>query len=268
MIVYPENKSVFKYIKEVVKFRQLLFLLSKKWIKLKYEHSYIGIGWIIINPIITTVVYTIFFGLAFDVDVNRVRYFIFIYSGMLPWLFFRDSFLDILEVFTKEPNTIKRTNFPRIIVPLSSILLKFVEFCFGLTVLLVMLLVSGRGISPALFLLPILVLEVVLFSTGLGLLFLVPSLVYRDIKHMLRFLLPLGLYSLPIIYNIRYVPHSWLKYYTLNPMVSVIQSLRAILFHEIVPWTMLYKGMTVSIILFTAGILVFKHYEKKLADLI
>lgn len=268
MIEYPSKVSLSRYIADIFRYRQLLVLLSTKWVKLKYEHSYIGIGWIIINPIITTLVYTIFFGLAFDVDVNRLKYFIFIYSGMLPWLFFRDSFLDILEVFSKEPNTIKRTNFPRIIYPLSSVLLKFVEFSFGLIILVITLLASGRSISPAMFLLPILILEVVMFSIGLGLLFLIPSLIYRDIKHMLRFMLPLGLYSLPIIYNIKHVPANWLRYYTLNPMVSVIQSLRAILFHETVPWVMLYKGMSVSLILFIAGILVFKKYEKKIADLV
>ncbi len=268
MIEYPRKISLSRYIADIYKYRQLLFMLSKKWIKLKYEHSYIGIGWIVINPIITTLVYTIFFGLAFDVDVNRVKYFIFIYSGMLPWLFFRDSFLDILEVFTKEPNTIKRTNFPRLIVPLSSILLKLVEFLFGLTILTIILLASGRGINYAMFLLPVLILQVVLFSVGLGLILLIPSLVYRDIKHMLRFLMPLGLYTLPIIYNIGYVPDSWLKYYTLNPMVSVIQSFRAILFHETVPWVMLSKGMLVSVTLFITGIAIFLRYDKKLADII
>src|SRR5688572_27774031 len=142
MIVYPQKSSVVKYIKDIFRFKDLLFLMSKKWIKTKYEHSYIGIGWVIINPLITTVVYTIFFGMAFKVEADPFKYFIFIYSGMLPWLFFKDTFIDILDIFAKEPHTIKRTNFPRILMPLSSVFLKLLEFAFGLVVLFVITLIA------------------------------------------------------------------------------------------------------------------------------
>lgn len=268
MIIYPRKTSLFAYLREVFRYKDLLYLMSKKWIRLKYEHSVIGIGWIVINPLITTIVYTIFFGMAFKVGFNRSHYFLYIYSGMLPWLFFRDVFLDILDVFTKEPNTIKRTNFPRLIVPLSSVLLKLVEFSFGIIVLFIVAAISGKAIGIYIFLLPVLIFQMVLLSMGLGLIFLFPCLIYRDIKHILRFILPLGLYSLPIVYMLAAVPAEWLRTYMYNPMVPVIQSFRAILFNQVIPWGMLGGGLVTSLIVFIVGLLIFIKHEKKIAELI
>lgn len=268
MIVYPRKTSITKYLKEVFQYRDLLYLMSKKWIRLKYEHSVIGIGWIIISPLITAIIYTIFFGMAFKVGLSRSEYFIFIYSGMLPWLFFRDVFIDVLDIFAKEPNTIKRTNFPRLIVPLSSVLLKLVEFGFGLIVLFIVVAVSGKHVSINVLLLPALIIQVVLFSLGMGLIFLVPCLKYRDIKHILRFIMPLGLYALPIVYTLSAVPENWRRVYALNPMVPIIQSFRAIMFKQAMPWGIMAVGVTVSLLVFITGILIFIKQEKKLVDLV
>ena len=268
MIVYPRKISLLQYVKEILRYKDLLYLMSKKWIKTKYEHSYIGIGWIIINPLITTIVYTIFFSMAFRPGVKPTYYFLFVYSGMLPWLFFKDVFLDVLDIFPKEPQIIKNLNFPRIIVPLSLVLLKLVEFCIGIVVLFIVVFIAGRGITPNIYLLPILTLEVIFFSIGMGLIFIVPCILYRDIKHMLKFVVPLGLYSLPIVYTISVVPDAWIKVYTLNPMVAVIQTFRSILFYSEPPWLLLGKGMVVSLIVFFAGCLTFVRYEKKIADYI
>jgi ABC-type polysaccharide/polyol phosphate export permease len=268
MIIYPRKISLIQYIKDIVHYKDLLYLMSKKWIKTKYEHSYIGMGWIIINPLITTIVYTIFFGMAFNVGISKTYYFLFIYSGMLPWVFFKDVFLDVLDIFPKEPQMIKNLNFPRLIVPLSLVLLKLVEFLLGIVFLFVVVFIAGRGITPNIFLLPILILQIVMVSIGMGLIFIIPCILYRDIKHMLKFIVPLGLYSLPIVYKIGVVPESWLKFYTLNPMVSVIQTFRSILFQAAPPWHLLGKGMAISIVVFVIGCITFVRYEKRIADYI
>jgi lipopolysaccharide transport system permease protein len=268
MIIYPQKASFVESIKNIIRYKDLLVLMSKKWIKNKYEHSYIGLGWIIVSPLITTIVYTVFFGMAFDVGISRKMYFLFIYSGMLPWLFFRDVFLEVLDIFPKEPQLIKRTSFPRIIVPFSLVLLKLVEFLFGLVFLFIVALLVGRAPGISVLVLPILMLQIVLFSVGMGLLFTIPCIVYRDIRHLLKFVVPLGLYSLPIVYKIGVVPDKWIRLYTLNPMVSVIQASRSILFHEQTPWYLLAKGMSISLFVFFLGYAVFARYEKRIADYI
>ncbi len=269
MITYPQKTNLIKYIKDVVLYKDLLVLLSKKWIKSKYEHSYIGLGWIIVNPLITTIVYTIFFGMVFKIGFTSSQYFLFIYSGILPWVFFRDVFLEILDIFPKEPNIIKRTNFPRIILPLSVVLLKFVEFVFGLTIILLVAFASGRHLVNAhLLLLPLIIVEVVLISVGLGLVMLLPCIIYRDIKHLLRFIVPLGIYALPIVYKLKAVSPQWLAIYTLNPMVSVIQGFRSVLFQESIQWHLLIKGMSISVFIFVIGVGIFIRYEKRLPDYI
>ena len=137
MLIYPDNTSTIKYIKEVLDNKYLILLLSKKWVRTKYEDSFLGIGWMVLNPIIITVIYTIFFGIIFNINHKGIDYFLYIYSGMLPWIFFQDVFLEILDIFTKEHHIIKRTNFPRLVIPLSVVLTKLFQFIIGLLLLFV-----------------------------------------------------------------------------------------------------------------------------------
>lgn len=268
MIVYPTKNSFTKYLGEIYRFRYFLVLMSKKWIKSKYEHSYLGLGWVIASPLITTFVYTLFFGMAFNVDPDKVMYFLFIYSGLLPWIFFKDVFLEIVDIFPREPHIVKRAAFPRIIIPLSVVLLKLVEFLFGIVFLLIMAYFAGKEISVNIFLLPVLIVQILMISIGAGLIFLLPRIKYRDIKHLLRFVIPLGIYSLPIIYKLKLVPQEWLRLYTLNPLVSVIHGFRVILFKEVIPGHLLIKGMVIAVLIFVIGVWRFMRYEKRLPDYI
>ncbi|MFN4246454.1 MAG: ABC transporter permease [Flavipsychrobacter sp.] len=268
MIIYPNKQSLTDYFKDILRYRQLLVQMSKKWVKSKYEDSYIGLGWMVLSPVITTIMYTFFFSIMFDLQSSRVHYFLYIYSGMLPWIFFRDVFMETLDIFPKESLLIKRTNFPRLIVPLSVVFNKMLQFGFGVAILFIVALASGKDLSAYFFLFPILMLQIVMVALGFGLLFIVPCIIYRDIKHMIRFVLPLGLYTLPIFYRIKAVPEEWLSYYTLNPMVSFVQSFRSVLFKEEIPWYLLAKGMVVSFLVFAIGIAIFRTYEKRLPDFI
>lgn len=268
MIIYPHKQSLVDYAKDVLRYRQLLVQMSKKWVKSKYEDSYIGLGWMVASPVITTIVYTFFFSIMFDIRTSKAGYFLYIYSGMLPWVFFRDVFIETLDVFPKESLMIKRTNFPRIIIPLSVVLTKMLQFGFGIAILFIAAVASGKDISAHFFLFPILMLQIVLIALGFGLLFVVPSIIYRDVKHLIKFVVPLGLYTLPIFYKIKAIPAKWLDVYTLNPMVSFVQCFRAILFKEDIPWYLLAKGMVVSFIVFFVGLSIFRSYEKRLPDFI
>jgi lipopolysaccharide transport system permease protein len=269
MITYPHKQSIRDYIKELYRYRGLMVLLSKKSIKAKYEDSYIGMGWMIASPIITTIVYTLFFSIMFGVHAgNKLSYFLFIYTGMLPWIFFRDVFIETLDSFPKESLIVKRTYFPRLVIPLSIVITKMIQFSIGVIILFTIAILAGRNVSAHFYLFPILMLQIVLISLGMGLLFIIPCIIYRDIKHFIKFIVPLGLYSLPIFYNIRVVPANWLTYYTLNPMVSFVQCFRAILFKENIPWYLLGKGMVMAFIVFLIGCVIFRRYEKRLPDYI
>lgn len=268
MITFPHRQSLLSYAKELFRYRGLMVLMSKKSIKAKYEDSYIGMGWMIASPIITTLVYTFFFSLMFNIKAAKITYFLYIYSGMLPWIFFRDVFIEILDVFPKESLVVKRTSFPRLILPFSVTLTKMIQFGFGVIVLFIIAIASGKDISAHFYLFPVLMLQIILIAMGFGLLFIVPCIIYRDIKHLIKFIVPLGLYTLPIFYKIKVIPTQWLSIYTLNPMVSFVQSFRAILFKEAIPWHMLIKGMVVSFLVFVIGLAIFRHYEKRLPDFI
>jgi ABC-type polysaccharide/polyol phosphate export permease len=268
MISFPSKQSLGNYFAGIYQYRGLLVLMSKKWVKAKYEDSYIGLGWMVASPIITTIVYTLFFSIMFNMQSNKVQYFLFIYSGMLPWVFFRDVFIETLDVFPKESLMIKRTNFPRLIIPLSVVLNKLLQFGVGIAILFIIALLSGKDIGAHFFLFPILMLQIVLIALGFGLVFIIPSIIYRDVKHLIKFIVPLGLYSLPIFYKISAVPTQWLSIYTLNPMVSFMQSFRAILFKQTIPWYLLGKGMVISFVVFIIGLAIFRRYEKRLPDFI
>jgi ABC-type polysaccharide/polyol phosphate export permease len=257
MVIFPHKQSLRSYLKDIYRYRELMTLMSKKSIKAKYEDSYIGMGWMVASPVITTIVYTLFFGIMFNLQTNKITYFLYIYSGMLPWIFFRDVFIETLDVFPKESLVIKRTNFPRLVIPLSVVLTKMIQFGFGVAILFLISILSGKDISAHFYLFPILMVQIIFISLGFGLLFVVPCIIYRDIKHLIKFIVPLGLYTLPIFYKIRAIPSGWLSVYTLNPMVSFVQCFRAILFKEAIPWHLLIKGMGVSFIVFITVVIIY-----------
>ncbi len=268
MVTYPFKQPLSSYLKELFRYRGLMVLLSKKSVKAKYEDSYIGLGWMVASPIVTTLVYTFFFSIMFNVHTARTTYFLYIYSGMLPWIFFRDVFIETLDAFPKESLIVKRTNFPRLIIPLSIVLTKMLQFSVGVIVLFITAMFLGKDVSVHFYLFPLLMVQIIFFSLGFGLLFIIPCIIYRDIKHLIKFIVPLGLYTLPIFYKIRAVPTEWVSVYTLNPMVSFVQCFRAILFKEDIPWYLLAKGMVISFAVFIVGFALFRNYERRLADYI
>jgi len=265
---YPAPFSLKNALHEIIDYRDFWFYLAVKWIKIKYDESYLGFLWVLINPILIAAFYAWVFGFVLGNTKGNFPYFLIVYAGFIVWQFFRDCFLEMGESFLREPAVLKRANFPKLIIPLSLLSVKMIEFLISLV--LVILLCGFYGVIDqikwGLFLTSI--LSMVLFTAGLSMLAAPLFVLYRDIKHAARFIIPYVLYTLPVLFSPENAPASIHTFWLYNPLASGILLFRAALFNEPLEKQLLIVFLSLSVILFLSGLFIFNKVEKKMIDLI
>ncbi len=254
-------------VKELVQYKDLLRFLTLRGIRAKYAQSILGIGWAIIQPLVTTVVFTIIFGNLARVSSEGVPYFIFSLTAMVPWTYFSNTLTDAANSLITNANLITKVYFPRLVLPLTAALSKLLDFLIAFTVLIVMLLVYGFSMTWTLIWLPLLIIILLLTSLGAGMLLAAMAVQYRDVKHALSFMVQLLMYAAPVVYPTSNVPEAYRIWYALNPMVGVIEGFRAIFLHtQPMPWNYLGMAGMVAILLFVGGLFYFRKMERNFAD--
>jgi len=254
-------------VKELLHYKDLLRFLTIRGIKAKYAQSILGIGWAIIQPLVTTVVFTIIFGNLAKVSSEGVPYFIFSLTAMVPWTYFSNTLTDAANSLITNANLITKVYFPRLVLPLTAALSKLLDFLIAFTVLIVMLLVYGFSMNWTLIWLPLLIIILLLTSLGAGMLLAALAVQYRDVKHALSFMVQLLMYAAPVVYPTSNVPEAYRIWYALNPMVGVIEGFRAVFLHtQPMPWNYIGLGTMVAIFLFIGGLFYFRKMERNFAD--
>lgn len=263
-----EPKSGWQLIdwKELKEFRDMFFFLVWRDIKGKYAQSVLGVGWAVIQPVFTMVVFTIVFGNLANVGSDGVPYAIFSFVALVPWTFFENS-------LTSSSNSmnimITKIYFPRLVLPVASILSRGVDFIISFLVLAVLLV--WFQIIPTLWIviLPFLIVVLIITALGFGLWLSALSVQFRDIRHVLGFSTKLLMYAAPVVYPASYIPEEYRLLYALNPMVGVIEGFRsAFLATNPMPWDLIAVGTASAIIIALSGALYFKRREKFFADVI
>jgi lipopolysaccharide transport system permease protein len=267
IIIKPSKGWQVIPIKELVKYKDLLYFLTLRGIKAKYAQSVLGIGWAIIQPLFSALVFTIIFGNLAQVDSRGLPYIIFSYLGMLPWLYFSNTLNEASNSLLANANMLSKVYFPRLVLPLSATFSKLLDFLIGLFVLAGLLFYYGIQPGTGLLLFPFLLVILLATSLGLGMLLASLSIQYRDIKHALTFIIQLLMYASPVVYSTQAVPVKYQFWYALNPMVGVIENFRAIFTNQAIQWTWLWMAFTMSIFMLISGALVFRRLEKTFADL-
>lgn len=252
---------------ELLTYKDLLWLLSLRGIKSKYAQSVLGIGWAFVQPLVTTIVFTLVFGRLAKVSSDGIPYFLFSLCGMVPWSFFAASLTDSANSLIQNSNMISKVYFPRIILPISAAMARGLDFIIGLGLLLVVTIYKGFHPSITILFLPVLISILFIFSVGLGMMLSALAIQYRDVKHALTFGIQLLLYAAPVVYPTSNVPVEFQGVYSLNPMTGVIEGFRVIfLLHSDFPWDWVLRGGIVSVLTFGAGLLYFLRSEGKFAD--
>jgi len=268
-VIRPRKTFSLKDIKELWQYRELLYFFVWRDLKVRYKQTLVGIAWAIFQPFITMVVFSIFFGSLAKMPSDGVPYPIFVYVGLLFWQFFSTALSDTSNTLISNQSIITKVYFPRLILPISSVMTKLVDFLIATLILIGLMFYYGYmpNIS-GLLILPLLLLITFMASVGLGLFLASINVKYRDVRYALPFFIQIMLFLTPVIYPASIAgKYSFLL--AINPMTGVIQSARAaILGTAPINWLLVEISLISTLILMILGIYVFKKTERYFADII
>jgi lipopolysaccharide transport system permease protein len=267
VLIKPSSGWAPLNLKDLWGYRELLYFLVWRDIKVRYKQTVLGIAWAIIQPLFTMIVFSIFFGWLAKVPSDGVPYPIFAYCALLPWQLFAYSLAESSNSLVANQNLITKVYFPRLVMPLSSTLAGLLDFVIASTVLLVMMLFYGIAPTSAVWALPLFVLLALVTALGVGMWLSALNVEYRDVRYTLPFLTQFWLFVTPIAYPSSLVPEVWRMLYGLNPMAGVVEGFRWVLLGSGKgPDSMLAVSALASLTLFVSGLYYFRRMERTFAD--
>jgi lipopolysaccharide transport system permease protein len=256
-------------VADVWRYREIMFFLAWRDVLVRYKQTVIGVFWVVIQPLLTMVVFSVFFGKLAGVPSEGIPYSLFVYAGLLPWTYFADSLTKSSESLLYNANLIRKVYFPRLVIPISSSLSALVDFAFSFLVFLGLMVYYRFMPEVSVLLLPLLLLLTVLCSLGIGFWFGALNAMYRDIHHIIPFIARTGMFLTPVIYPASMVSGKWAWLIYINPMAGIIESFRAVLLgYKAVPIIGLSLSVLISLSLFVSGAYFFRRVEKVLPDVI
>lgn len=253
--------------RELRDYKDLFFFLIWRNIKVRYAQSAIGVGWAVLQPVASMLVFTVIFGRLVGVESDGSPYAVFAFVALVPWTYFSNCLTEGTSSMVANAGMISKIYFPRLILPLAIIGARMVDFFIAMIILAILLF--GYGIVPnvGILFLPVLVLLLTLSAAGLGLWLTALAIQYRDINYGMSFGVQLLMYSAPVVYPASLIPERYQFFYALNPMVGVIEGFRsALLGTRSMPWDLIAIGGAVSLVLFAGGLLYFRRKEHIFAD--
>ena len=252
---------------ELWHYKDLFYFLVWRDIKTRYAQSVLGIGWSVIQPLFSMIVFTVVFGNLAKIESNGVPYAIFSFTALVPWTYFSGSLSASSGSLLSASGMITKVYFPRLIIPMVPVISKLIDFFIALILLAGMMYYFGFKPSIDIIYLPFLILLMMFTASGLGMWFTALSIQYRDINYGMGFFVQLLMYVAPVVYPSSNVPDAYRAFYGLFPIAGVIEGFRAILLQTIqMPWDLISTGMIVSVILFASGSFYFRRMEKYFAD--
>jgi lipopolysaccharide transport system permease protein len=253
--------------RELYQYRDLLWFLTWRSIKVLYAQSAIGIGWAVLQPVSTMLVFTVVFGRFAEVPSEGVPYPLFSFAALVPWTYFSNALTEAANSLVSQSQLISKVYFPRVVLPFSGIIAKLVDFGIAMVCLAALMVWYRYPPNWNILAIPLLMMIMIITAAGLGMTLTAMAIQYRDVKHALTFLVQLFMYATPVVYPTVLVPEKWRDLYALNPMVGVIEGFRAALLGtREMPWSWIGSGSLTAIILFLAGLMYFRKQERLFAD--
>lgn len=248
--------------------RELMYFLVWRDLKVRYRQTLIGVAWAILQPLAMAIVYSLVLGLLIRVDTGDIPYPLFVYSGILVYMFFQGAVANSSGSMVASSNLITKVYFPRLIIPIASVGGHLVDLAIASMILVIMALFYGVSITVGLLMVPILLVLVTLFSLGIGIWSSAVNVKYRDVMVVVPVVLRIWLYASPVIYPITLIPDDWRWLYSLNPMVGVVQNFRAAVLGLPFDWPALGVSALVTLAVLAYAIHTFRRVEQGFADII
>ena len=269
IVVKPSKGWISLKLRDLWEYRELLYFLTWRDIKVRYKQTVLGAAWAIIQPFFTMVVFSLFFGKLAKVPSDGIPYPIFAYAALVPWTFFANGLSQSSNSLVDNANMLKKVYFPRLVVPLSSVISGVVDFILAFTVLLGMMLFYGIYPTIHVIWLPFLLLLTLTTSLGVGLWLSAMNVQFRDVRYTVPFLTQFWLFATPIAYPSSLLSEPWRTLYGINPMVGVVEGFRwALLGTDTAPGPIILISSLVALALLVSGCFFFRRMEKTFADVV
>lgn len=268
IIIEPQGAWSGLQWRELWRYRELIRFLVVRDIKVRYRQTVLGGLWAILQPFMSMVVFTIFFGILAKIPSDNIPYPIFVYTALLPWQFFSNGISNAGNSVVASSHLISKVYFPRIMIPAASLGSGLLDFFVAFIILIVMMFYYGIYPGWGLFLLPLLMLGVIIATLGIGMMLSALNVAYRDFRYVIPFLVQFWLFATPVIYPASIIPEKWRWLINLNPMAGLITAFRSSLLNTPILWSDLVISVAMSIALFIMGIIYFTRMERRFADII
>jgi len=269
IVIRPSSGWVPLRLKELWEYRELLYFLVWRDVKVRYKQTVLGAAWAVIQPFFTMVVFSIFFGRLAGIPSDGLPYPIFAYCALLPWQLFSHAMMESGNSLVANQNLITKVYFPRLVIPLSAVLAGLVDFGIAFLVLLGMMAYYGMAPTMAVVTLPLFILLAIATALAVGLWLSALNVQYRDVRYTIPFLTQFWLLATPIAYPSSLVPEGWRVLYGLNPMAGVVEGFRwALLGTANAPGRMLAVSVAVVLAFLIGGLYYFRSMERTFADVV
>ena len=268
VVIQPSNRLSLLNLKDIWAYRELLFFLTWRDVKVRYKQTALGAAWAILQPLFMMIIFTIFFGRLAGVASAGIPYPLFALAGLVPWTFFANAITASGNSLVGSANLITKVYFPRLIVPAAAMLAGLVDFLLAFLILVVMMFYYRVQLTVQILFLPVLILLTALFSLGVGTWMSALNVKYRDVRFALPFLIQLWLFVSSVILPSTSVPQKWRWLLMLNPMSGIIEGYRAALFGLPFDWPALGIASALTIVVLLYAIYAFGRVERSFADII
>jgi len=256
-------------LKELWKYRELLYFLTLRNLKVRYSQTTIGVLWVIIQPVLTMLIFSVLFGRFAKLPSDGVPYTIFVFVALLPWNLFSAAISGAGASLVLNRSLISKVYFPRIIVPMAKVMESMIDFCISCVVLFFLTLFYKIIPTQTIIFLPLFILWALVLSLGVGFWISALSVKYRDVIHALPFLAQIWLYVSPVAYALSLIPEKWHMIYAINPVAGIIEGFRwSLLGKRADMAVILSPSLVVTFIIFITGIIYFSNTDKVFADII
>lgn len=254
--------------REIYLYWELLAFLVWRDVKIRYRQTLLGGAWAILQPFIAMLIFSFIFNRLAHVQSDGPPYKLFAFAGLVPWTFFSTSVTQSSNSLIANHQLVSKVYFPRIFIPLGSVLALLLDLTLSLGLFAAMMLYYRWPLTASIFWLPVFLLAAILAASGTGLILSALNVSFRDVKYAVPFMVQMGLFVTPVIYPARYVPERWQALLGLNPMAGVVIGFRHALLGSAASWQVVAVSLLTSMILFIAGLLIFRRMENKFADII
>lgn len=267
-LIKSEQEGVQLDLAELWEFRELLYFLTLRDVKVRYKQTLMGIAWVLIQPLLTMFIFTLVFGRFVKVDTGAMPYPLFALSGLLLWLFFANAVTNGTQSLVSNSNLITKVYFPRMFVPAASVTAGIVDLSVAFLLLIGLALYYGVSLSWNNLLLPVFMVLMALLALGVGLVCSALTVKYRDLRHALPFLIQIWLFASPVIYPVSLVPENWRWFVLLNPIAGILEGFRAALMGLPFNWPHIAIAAALTLLVLVAAFYTFRRVESGFADVI